>query len=376
MKKEASGSINKILAAILIGVMLILLIGIVVNGWQTDSNGENSSESGNVITDNADNLNGDTDKNNGTADNFINNGNTTQKIPEHVNYLTGLSINENLENRIPFGFIFEPNAPTYGISGSELTVEIPIEAGNTRFLAFKTDVSDLGKIGGFSATRKYVTQLSGLFGGLLVSNGADDIISYPSLFTRVDIDLTEHVDVVYKENGKNVYTDGNSLLKIAKNESIDLITYKRPSLPFEFCDFGDKVSGTTVAESVFIPYSDQNSTSFLYNQSLDVYTLYKNDRVKTDMLNGKAAEYKNVFILFADVVTYETAYGTESIVNTATEGTGYYISGGRLTEIKWSVDSSNNLVFKNLNGSKLTVNRGNSFIAYYKSSASQDVVFQ
>ena len=47
-----------------------------------------------------------------------------------------------------------------------------------------------------------------------------------------------------------------------------------------------------------------------------------------------------------------------------------------LTEIKWSVDSSNNLIFKNLNGSKLVVNRGNSFIGYYKASASQDVNFQ
>jgi len=375
MQKETTGSINKILAAVLIGIMLILMIGIVASGWQTDNHGENSGESGN-ITDNADNLNGDTDKNSGTADSFLPEQNNPSKIPEYINYLTGLAINEEYVNRIPFAMINNPNAPLYGIYDSELTIEVPTENGSTRFLSYKTDISELGKLGAFSSARNYISQLTRFFGGLLIANGRDDIISYSSLSSKIDIDLSEHFDVIYKENGKNVYTDSESLFSISKDESIDLISYKRPTLPFEFCDFDSAITGKTAAEQISIPYSNENKTSLIYNPSQSSYILYKNDRVKVDMLNGESVKFKNVFILFADVLTYETAYGTESIVNTATEGTGYYISNGTLTEIKWSVDSSNNLVFKNLNGSKLTVNRGNSFIGYYKSSASQDVIFQ
>ncbi len=374
MQKDTTSGINKIFAAVLIGVMLILMIGIVANGWQTDNDGENNGESG-IITDNADNLNGDTDSESGTADNFITNDDIRPNLPSHFNYLTGLEISEVYENRIPFGFLLEPNAPAYGISGAELTFEIPTENGNTRFLVFKTDISDIGKLGAFCSSRDYITQLSKFFGGVVISNGNDDIISYISVSDKIDIDLKKHSDVIYKENGKNVYTDSDSIIKICKDEGIDLISYKRPSVPFEFCDFGKKVSGTATAQSVSIPYSDENKTTFSYNEAQNLYTLYKNERVKTDMLNGESASYTNVFILFSDVITYETAYGTESIVNTATSGAGYYISGGMLTEIKWSVDSSNNLVFRNLNGTKLTVNRGNSFIGYYKASASQDVTF-
>lgn len=375
MQKETTGGINKILAAVLIGVMLILMIGIVANGWQTDKNGENSGEGGN-ITDNADNLNGDTEKESGTADNFSENQNNSPTIPKHLNYLTGLEINEKYENRIPFGFIFDPGASSYGISGSELTVEVPTENGNTRFLVLKTDISDLGKLGAFCSARDYITQLSRFFGGFLASYGKDDIISYPTISDKIDIDLGKYGDVIYKENGKSIYTDSDSLFKILKDEGIDLISYKKPSLPFEFCDFDQKVTGNTVAESVFIPYSNENKTSFVYSASNNSYTLYKNERVKVDMLTGENVAYTNVFVLFADVITYETAYGTESIVNTGASGTGYYISGGTLTEIKWSVDSSNNLVFRSLNGTKLIVNRGNSFIGYYKASASEEVVFQ
>ena len=39
-----------------------------------------------------------------------------------------------------------------------------------------------------------------------------------------------------------------------------------------------------------------------------------------------------------------------------------------MTEIRWSVDDDGNLEFKTLSGERLTVNRGNSYIGYYKAS--------
>lgn len=375
MQKETSGSINKILAAVLIGVMLILMIGIVASGWQTDNNGQNSGKDGDSAA-NTDNLNGDTDENSGTADNFIDNENTTQKAPEHIDYLTGLETQEKYENRIPFAMVMESNAPSYGISNSSLTVEIPIEKANTRLINYKTDILGLGKLGAFADSRDYISQLTAFFGGLIISNGKDDIIPYSSLSSTVAFDLSKHKDAVYKENGNNLYTEGEKIIKISKDEGIDLITYKRPDLPFVFCDFNESVSGNTSAKKVRVPYSEQNVTELIYDTSSERYTLYKNERAKIDMLNGEAITYKNVFVLFSDVVTYETASGTQSIVKTATGGSGYYISNGTLTEIKWSVDSANNLIFKNLNGSKLIINRGNSFIGYYKASDSNSVTFQ
>ena len=95
MKKEANSSLNRVFAAILIGVLLIFMIGIVVSGWQ--NNGENSGEHG-LLTENAENLNGDTENTDGTADIFLN-GEILGSAPEHINYLTGLAIKEEYENR-------------------------------------------------------------------------------------------------------------------------------------------------------------------------------------------------------------------------------------------------------------------------------------
>ena len=375
MQKEVSSSINKIFAAILIGVMLILMIGIVVSGWQTDNNGENSGDSGN-ITANVDKLNGDTDKNSGTADNFSNNDSVIASKPAYENYLTGLEIDEKNQNRNPFVMVTDPNALSYGLSDSELTIEIPTENGSSRFLTYITDVAKLGKLGAFTSTRKYMTQLTSYFGGLIVSNGNDDIISYTTSSSEIAIDLSKHSDVINMENGKSLYTDGESIMKIAKDEGVDLISYKQPALPFDFCSFGETVNGNRSATDIYIPYSEKNNTAFVYDSTSKTYVMYKNERLKYDMLNGEAVTYKNVFVLFADVVTYETAYGTESIVKNETSGTGYYFSNGTLTEIKWNVDSNENMSFKDLNGKRLIVNRGTSFIGYYKSSEADAVSFK
>ena len=70
---------------------------------------------------------------------------------------------------------------------------------------------------------------------------------------------------------------------------------------------------------------------------------------------------------------YEKADGTELVMDTTSGGGGYYISNGALTEIRWSIDEVGNLIFRLLDGEKLTVNPGTSYIGYYKASNASKV---
>ncbi len=384
-------NLYKIIAAVLIGVVLIFMIGIVANGWQQyDNNGEENSGDTDETIDQADNPNGDTDENEGTADNINSgeNNNTSDNkddedivenkpfVPQFVNYLTGLECNEEEVYAIPYVFTVEPNAPLYGISDSDITIEIPTEGGQTRFLIYRSDISGLGKIGALSPTRDYITQLTKFFGGTLVAYGEDDIISYSSIASTLHIDLSQYTDYIYKENGKNIYTDNQNIIDVTQKEGIDSESYKTQEIPFVFCDFKESVTGKTQAVYVTIPYSDNNNTVLTYDKETDSYLFSKGGRSKVDMLTGKNASYTNVFILFSDMITYELSSGTQTVMETATKGTGYYITGGTLKEIRWSVDSKKQLIFKDLNGEKLIVNRGTSYIGYYKASDTNSVGFE
>ena len=58
-------------------------------------------------------------------------------------------------------------------------------------------------------------------------------------------------------------------------------------------------------------------------------------------------------------------------------GSGYYISDGKIKEIKWSKgDASDRLTLKNTDGSELSVNAGTSFIAFPDINLSSKTVIE
>lgn len=373
MKNTKLGSVQKLICFALIAVILILTAGIAVSGWQ----GENPKNSGD---------NGDNTEN---ADDNINTEIPSQnteppadppadvpELPEYISYLTGLECTEKINSSRPFAFVMTPSAPLYGISNAELVIEIPTENGATRLLVYNDDITDLGKIGALAPTRDYISDLTKFFGGILVANGNDDIVDYDSLNSSLHIDVSENKKYYYTENAKNIYTSKEKLDEYCDASGIDQSTVRKPNMPFDFCEYGQTVKGNTSASVITIPYSDALNSTFTYDDSSSTYVLSKGQRDKVDMLTGKAAAFTNVFVLFADTTTYEKSHGVETVTDTTTSGMGYYASFGRLIEIRWSVNADGILDFQTLDGERLTVNRGNSYIGYYKSSSSDAVYFE
>lgn len=379
-EQKSNVGLYKVLSAILICIVLILIVGIAANGWQKDDINENDNISdGEEDKDNTDteNKNGDTNEDEGTADNNTDSDqtvNTEPEPPKFYSYLSGLECAESISNSIPYAFVIEPNAPLYGVSDAEILIEIPIENGKTRYLMLKNDINELGKLGALAKTRNYISQIVKFFGGILVAHGNDDLVNYTSIPQNLHLDMLENSSYIYKENGKNVYTDADKLKTLTKNLGFDTTTLKTQSMPFNFSD-DQAIKGKTSAKCITVPYANGEETVLLY-ASDGKYSLSKGGRSKVDMLTGENASFTNVFVLFADMVTYEMSDGTETVVKSETDGTGYYLTGGTLTEIRWSVDSSNNLTFTDLSGNKITVNRGNSYIGYYKASESNSVIFE
>ena len=367
----------KIVSIILIATVLILIVSFAVSGSKDDplDYGDNSGDSmGNTNAD-ADKPNGDTVINGGTADNINTDKNQVNSDPKYYYYLSGMQCTAEQYAKQPIVFVSDPSAPTYGISSSEIVVEMPTENGESRFMIFNRDISNFGKIGAFSPTRDYMSQIIKFFGGILISDGNDDIVNYDHLPQSLHLDLSANKEYVYMENGKNLYSDSESLAAFIKNENIDLTSPVITKLPFIFKSTDDLVKGHSAATNVVIPYGDDSKSELIYDNDNDCYIMSKDGRYKIDMLTGKNATFKNVFVLFSDMITYELASGTETVVNTATCGTGYYVTCGTLIEIKWAVNQAGELNFYDLDGNQLIVNRGNSYISYYKSSAKDDVTY-
>lgn len=294
-------------------------------------------------------------------------------LPAYLNKLTGITVTEEEYNSTAFGVVIDPALPSYGLSYADLAIELPTETGNSRMLFYSSSSDTIWKFGALKPTRDYISSVARLFGGVLVSYGNDDKISYSAGSTEYStLDISKHNDCFYIESETNVYTSEN-LINVANNRTLlssSAHTYN--DAPYKISE-SVVTSGIDGANNVLIPYSADNRTLLSYNPSTGVYQYIKNDEAKVDMLTGERISYDNVFVLFANTTTYENASASQLVVDTESGGKGYYLTKGKLTEFVWSVSEDGKLEFKNLMGEVLEVNTGTSYIAYYKASAASTV---
>lgn len=369
MKSLKTSSLFRLAALLLIAVITICMVGFVAEGWQ--SGPQNQPESGEADTNN----NGDTDENTDGGGEAI----TPEppSPPEYTHYLTGLEVTAEEYRQRPLCFVMDSASPLYGISDAPLMVEIPIEAGQSRLLVYRDHSQNLGKVGSITKTRECISRLLDFFGGISICNGVDGSHrSSGTLPTRLTFDLFSNSGYAYTENTNYLYSNKDLLLAGLQNAGISTSATEALTLPFTFTPyFSNPIRFTTSAQAVTLPYSEVNGTDLYYDSNTAHYLLGKGGQVKNDLLNGKSASFKNAFVLFADATTYESADQTEMTIDTAGGGSGYYFTEGTACTINWRLDATGNLIFSDERGARLTVNRGTSYIAFYKASCASNVVF-
>ena len=392
MKPLKLNGFHKFVCFVLVSILVVLLLGFAVNGLQLDNTNlpDNSGDVGDK-TDNIDENEGDNGENKNQqssspndnknpsdpTQNDQNSENNTEPPQEekYINTITGLEISKKESISTPIGAVIDPKAPMYGVSVNDISIEFPIEDGTTRLLTYTTDFDNLWKLGALKPTRNFISSMSGFFGGIVVSYENDDVIIYDAWETDMfTLDISDFTDCYYVENTLYVYTSKNMIELAKAKKSYDYSTFVYNDAPFEFIPEGDSYVGTGTADTVIIPYSDSYETELYYHEKSGQYLYYKSAVRKMDMLTGKNVTFKNVFILFADATTYEKAEGTELVIDIQSGGKGYYISEGQYSEFRWETNKSGELLFCTFAGDKLSVNPGNSYIAYYKSAISSEIV--
>lgn len=368
MKSKKTSNHLRPVAFFLIAVALILTIGFAAFGRQTTDNSGNNGE----VDINSDKA----DQNTQSQQNPTTDTPSTDVpyTPKYVNYLTGLECSESISTSKPLVFLMSSASPNYGISSADMIIELPTETNETRLLSYVTKDKLPTKIGSLSPTRGYIDNLINFFGGFLISNKRDDFVKYDSYDIKSSyLDLSEKFEYGYTEYTQYLYTN-NELLNSAFSSTDSLTAEEQGKFPYAFSNYDSAaVSGDSHAVNIIIPYAESNETSFTYSEESNTYLFLKNGQQKRDLLNDKKVEFKNVFLLFADATTYETASNSELVLDTISGGAGIYFTEGTSIRFTWSTDTEGKMIFTAENGDILTANRGTSYIGFMKSSRMSDV---
>ena len=369
MKTAKFSNLFRSVALFLVAVALIGTVGFAASGWQSITDPDDNS--GNVADSNDD---ADNDKNETPNDNT---GEPEIYIPKYTSYLTGLELTEAEYFSRPVCFVTDTTYPCYGLSSASMLVELPTENGQTRLIAYLNATALPGKIGSITPSRGYIDNLINYFGGILVANGNDDSVRYSGFdISASRLDLSEKTGYHYTEYTKYVYTNGDLITAGTVNSGIASYIGQQ-SAPYSFVDFGaDEIGGIQSASSITLPYAQGNETELVYSKATGNYTLYKSQQIKKDLLNDRALEYKNVFVLFADATTFESATVSQTVIDTVSGGNGKYFTNGACIDFTWSVDADGKMHFISYDGNTLTINRGSSYIGFVKSSQMDELVIK
>ena len=367
MKWLQNGNLAKLVAFFVIAVVITCTVSFAANGWQSITNFDPQKDNSNSNNEAAGDSDGDGDVQDETVEVVL-------PSPKYYHSITGLETSLEESIKRPLSFVFNSTDPLYGISSSYLTIELPIEYGNTRLLCFTDDAKTLGKIGSLAPSRGYIESLSAYYGGILLSYGSDDAIGYEYLKSSEKLDFLETVGYCYTEYNSFAYTNADLVNAFIKNSRVNQSSSEAVSLPYDFCAPDDKIDliGET-ATGITITYSDGNTTQLSYSSYDKTYVYTKNSSIKNDLLNDKPLKYDNAFILYANSTTYETEDNIQFVLDTYTKGKGLYLCEGKYVPISWERDPSGTLVFYNAEGERLTVNRGTTYISFVKSSEAKSV---
>ncbi len=361
MNTIKNSSYGKLIAFFLIAISLLSVLVVSANGWQTD----NSKNPGDDISyDNQDN-------------GSLPNTETPAPQPDYeskkfYHHITGIEISEDLYGDSQVAYVIDSDSPLYGIFGCNVLVEFPLENERTRFLMIGDMSANLQKIGSITYSRHYISNIAKVFGASIISLDNDDIMSYNHLDTTENaINLIKDSSLYYKEYTYFSYTSPKLLINRLQEINSNAIETK---LPYTFSNNASAINDRNIsASNITIPYATH--TSLAYKKECNTYVLSKMGSDKIDISTSEAVTFNNVLILFCDSVTYETTNNTQLVMHTMGQGTGYYASAGMAEMISWSLDENGQMTLLNKGGEILTVERGNFYIAYVKSSRSNYNIF-
>lgn len=299
-----------------------------------------------------------------------------------ISELTGEWIDESLEKQRPLCIMINnigDAMPQSGISQADITYEMLVEGGITRFLCVFKDYSNLEKLGPVRSARHYYVQMADMHDGYYAHVGWSSYAE--EAINNLGVDnlngLTNLSTIMYYRDESryaphNVYT--NTEMTMAGIAEDGYRTEHDDSYEEMFAfNYEDTAIGNGQAANKVSTYFNSYSDSwFEYNSEDKRYYRYQYGDKQIDDQTGEQLSYKNVIVMF---VQYTDIWEGLLEIDWNKGGTGYYATDGEYKAITWR--NENGVVkYFDENGNQLKMNPGNTFVTVFDETAAEQVTFE
>lgn len=291
-------------------------------------------------------------------------GNSIKPSPEKVHYFsayTGEEVDKSTYNNIPFMAIIENSKdarPQSGLSEADIVYETMAEGGIPRFIALFQKNSP-SKIGPIRSARPYFLNISKEYSLPFAHCGYSDeakaMIENEKLMSLNEFTYGKYYsrDTVRKAP-HNLYTSAENLRKLITEK--DYIKSSTVKLTFNK-DFWASDS-LKAANSVSLNLNKYYKTDYIYKEGK--YYKSMDGKASIDKENNSPITAVNIIIQITDIKLQKDNQHLD--ISLVGEGSGYVISNGKYTKMKWSKkDLTSQTVIKDENDLNIPLAPGNTW---------------
>ena len=296
--------------------------------------------------------------------------------PLFFHTLTGESCSETQASMRPLAFIIgntSAGLPQNGLSLSEILIEAPISATETRLMMLTTRYGEAEKIGSIRAATKSLSVLADSFRAVLIESGNADGSSFTHEASGSALTAARETNAFYKESGKlnphNIYTNARLLQNAILEAGLSKTDVGTPIFSFLKGDTSEILSWN-VATHIKVNYAPSQCTEFRYANDTGLYTRFLNGIAQKDASSPLTC--KNVLLLYCDSTVVETE-NEVSLSLALNGGSGVYATDGSYVNITWTRGENGSLILRKQNGELISVNQGVTHIQLVKSSQKSSV---
>lgn len=250
-----------------------------------------------------------------------------------------------------------------GLQDAYVIYEIIVEGGFTRFLALYKD-QETKRIGSVRSARHYFLDYALENDAIYVHFGGspqalEEVntlnMSYINFMNTGGAFRDTTLNVAYEHTAFTTIPNINNIIKSRKYRNqtdVKLFDYSIEELDLDKYVDANKIN---------IEYSSSVKIEYNYNPITKTYERKVNNIDHKDAITGNIYDFKNIIIYGIENRSMDS-YGRQELYNLV-KTNGYYISNGKVVPITVEKTKRNEkTVYKNLDGSELILNDGNTFI--------------
>ena len=303
---------------------------------------------------------------------------------EMRSHLSGLWVPVEIGTKRPYAIQFS-NFKTvrnqWGIGQADIVYEALVEGGITRLLAIGQNFTG-DRIGSIRSSRHYFVSFADEYDAIYIHFGKTKYAV--SKIKELGIDNLDGETglgntVFYRDKSMkaphNAFTSLDQiLLGIEKKDyRTELNSDYEPHFSF-YKEDTDLLTDTSCNKiTINYPY---NKPYLVYNSEDKLYYRYQFDEIHKDSNTDKQLTFKNIIVQFVKEWNIDkNGYQTMDLENA--QGTGYYITNGKMEPITWKKNESKKWMrYYNSSGEELTINPGKTYIAIYPNNKTENVVLE